>query len=76
MSSVSIARPFLFIAYCAIPFLGGNHLPLFYVTIDKFWIENLFLLLLVISLMFLFLVKKCRIIHRTEVSPLFLCSLW
>ena len=25
-----------------IPFLGGNHLPLVYGTIDKFWIESIF----------------------------------
>jgi O-antigen ligase len=58
MSGTSIVRFFVFIVYCIIPFLGGNHLPLFYVTIDKFWIENLFILCLILSLMFLFLSKK------------------
>jgi O-antigen ligase len=58
MPGKSIIRYFMFILYCIIPFLGGNHLPLFYVTIDKFWIENLFLLCLIISLVFLFLSKK------------------
>jgi O-antigen ligase len=33
-----------------IPFLGGNHLSLYYVTIDKFWIETSFVLLLAISI--------------------------
>ena len=58
MSGTSIIRFFVFIVYCSIPFLGGNHLPLFYVTIDKFLIENIFLLCLIISLMFLFLNKN------------------
>ena len=75
MSGAPIVRFFVFIVYCSIPFLGGNHLPLFYVTIDKFWIENLFLLCLVISLMFLFLSKKnAAAIHVAEVPPFF-CAL-
>jgi O-antigen ligase len=53
-----ITRFLVFIAYCSIPFLGGNHLPLFYVTIDKFWIENVFLLCLIVSLMFVLLSGK------------------
>jgi O-antigen ligase len=44
MSSTSIERFFVFIVFCTIPFLGGNHLSLFYVHIDRFWIENMFLL--------------------------------
>ena len=47
MPGKSIIRFFVFILYCSIPFLGGNHLPLFYVTIDKFLIENIFLLCLI-----------------------------
>ena len=58
ISGAGIARFFVFIVYCIIPFLGGNHLPLFYMTIDKFWIENIFLLCLIIPLIFLFLSKK------------------
>ncbi|MEI6153287.1 MAG: O-antigen ligase family protein [Deltaproteobacteria bacterium] len=33
-----------------IPFLGGNHLSLFYVTIDKFWIETTFILSLILAI--------------------------
>jgi O-antigen ligase len=58
MPSTTIVRFFVFIVFCSIPFLGGNHLPLFYVTIDKFFIENLFLLCLVISLMLVLVSKK------------------
>jgi O-antigen ligase len=58
ISGTRIARLFVFIVYCSIPFLGGNHLLLFRATIDKFLIENVFLLCLIISLMFLFLSKK------------------
>jgi O-antigen ligase len=58
MSGTSIIRFFVFVLYCGIPFLGGNHLPLFYVTIDKFWIENLFLICLILSFMFLFLNRR------------------
>jgi O-antigen ligase len=35
-----------------IPFLGGNHLSLFYFTVDKFWIETTFVLFLIITVLF------------------------
>ena len=38
------------IPFFLIPFLGGNHLSLFYVTIDKFWIETSFILFLVLAI--------------------------
>ena len=33
-----------------IPFLGGNHLPLYFFSIDKFWIDGFFLLSLIVAL--------------------------
>jgi hypothetical protein len=33
-----------------IPFLGGNHLPLSFFSIDKFWIDGCFLLSLIVAL--------------------------
>jgi O-antigen ligase len=39
-----------FLAFLLIPFLGGNHLSLYFVTIDRFWIETSFLLLLIVAL--------------------------
>ncbi|MBA4390027.1 MAG: hypothetical protein C0399_03720 [Syntrophus sp. (in: bacteria)] len=62
-SSMRILKYFVFIVYCSVPFLGGNHLPLHYITIDRFWIENIFLLSLIVSILFLFL-------NRKDVDPL------
>jgi hypothetical protein len=45
------ANIFTFLTFSLIPFLGGNHLTIFYVNIDKFWIETLFGVCLVISVM-------------------------
>jgi O-antigen ligase len=39
-----------FATFCLVPFLGGNHLALFYVNIDRFWIDGLFAFLLILSL--------------------------
>jgi O-antigen ligase len=58
ISGPQIARYFAFIVYCCIPFLGGNHLPLYYINIDKFWIENIFLLSLIISIILCFYTNK------------------
>ena len=44
-----------FCAFVLIPFLGGNDLPLFFVTIDRFWIETTFILSLIVALFALFL---------------------
>lgn len=57
-SSMRILKYFVFIVYCSVPFLGGNHLPLYYITIDRFWIENIFLLSLIASMVLLFLNRK------------------
>jgi hypothetical protein len=48
-SFISLLRS---IPFFLIPFLGGNHLSLFYITIDKFWIETTFVLLLLIAILF------------------------
>ncbi len=46
------------IPFSIIPFLGGNHLSLFYFTIDKFWIETFFVLSLFIAVSFSFYKRK------------------
>ena len=50
-----IANIFTFLTFFFLPFLGGNHLPLFYISIDRFWIETLFSVFLVISVMLRFM---------------------
>ena len=52
---------FTFLTFFFLPFLGGNHLPLFYVSIDRFWIETIFGICLVISVMLRFM--------RSEKAP-------
>jgi|GEM_PF-494246 len=44
-----ISRITGFFACLLIPFLGGNHLALYYVTIDRFWLETSFVLLLLFA---------------------------
>jgi len=46
------------IPFFIIPFLGGNHLSLFYFTIDKFWIETFFVLTLLIAISLSFYKRK------------------
>jgi O-antigen ligase/tetratricopeptide (TPR) repeat protein len=46
------------IPFFIIPFLGGNHLALFYFTIDKFWIETFFVLSLLIAVSLSFYKRK------------------
>jgi O-antigen ligase len=43
------SKSFQYIPFFLVPFLGGNHLPLYYLTIDKFWIETSFILTLIIA---------------------------
>jgi tetratricopeptide (TPR) repeat protein len=45
-----ISRVTGFLACLLIPFLGGNHLSLYYVTIDRFWLESCFTLFLLLAL--------------------------
>ena len=52
------ANIFVFLTFFVIPFLGGNHLPLYYISIDRFWIEGIFGLLLIISITLSFLRNK------------------
>jgi O-antigen ligase len=52
------ANIFVFLSFFVIPFLGGNHLPLYYISIDRFWIEGVFGLLLIISITLSFLKNK------------------
>lgn len=40
-----------FLTFFMIPFLGGNHLPLYYISVDKFWIEEAFGVALILSLL-------------------------
>jgi hypothetical protein len=46
------------IVFFSVPFLGGNHLALPYITIDRFWIETTFLLLLAGSILCTFLMDQ------------------
>ena len=50
-----LVKVFVFLTFFMIPFMGGNHLPLYYVSIDRFWIETLFSILLIISAMLTYL---------------------
>jgi tetratricopeptide (TPR) repeat protein len=49
------AKVLSFAAFFLIPFLGGNHLALPYLTIDRFWIETSFLFILIASIAVSFL---------------------
>ena len=48
-------RTVIFLTFFVIPFLGGNSLALFYLNIDRFWIESLFTVLLTLSIASLYL---------------------
>ena len=52
------ANIFIFLTFFVVPFLGGNHLPLYYVSIDRFWIEGVFGIFLVIAITLSFLKDK------------------
>lgn len=43
----ALERLFSIFVYFLIPFLGNNHLSLFYINIDKFWIETSFIITLI-----------------------------
>ena len=53
-----LANTFVFLTFFMIPFLGGNHLPLFFVSIDRFWIDGIFGLILTCAVTFSFLKYK------------------
>jgi O-antigen ligase len=52
------ANIFIFFTFFVVPFLGGNHLTLYYVSIDRFWIEGVFGVFLVIAITLSFLKDK------------------
>jgi len=45
----ALERLFSIFVFFLIPFLGNNHLSLFYINIDKFWIETSFIIALVVA---------------------------
>lgn len=49
MRTSSLAGPLIFFVFLTIPFLGGNHLPLSFITIDRFWIDGAFGVLLIVA---------------------------
>ena len=52
------ANIFVFLTFFMVPFLGGNHLPLYYISIDRFLIEGVFGIFLVIAITLSFLKDK------------------
>ncbi|MCX5803905.1 MAG: hypothetical protein NTU69_10325, partial [Proteobacteria bacterium] len=58
IKSVKLEGIFAFSAFLLIPFLGGNHLSLYYINIDRFWIETSFVLLIIIAAVANWLKKK------------------
>ena len=53
-----LANIFVFMTFFMIPFLGDNHLPFYYISIDRFWIEGVFGISLVIAITLSFLKDK------------------
>lgn len=45
----ALERLFSIFVFFLVPFLGNNHLSLFYVNIDKFWIETSFIIVLIVA---------------------------
>ena len=52
------ANIFVFLTFFLVPFLGGNHLPLFYITVDRFWFNTFFLVCTILAILFLYLSGK------------------
>ncbi|OPY81029.1 MAG: O-Antigen ligase [Syntrophorhabdus sp. PtaU1.Bin058] len=46
----ALEKLFSIFVFFLIPFLGNNHLSLFYINIDKFWIETSFILVLIVAI--------------------------
>lgn len=62
----------IFSTFFLIPFLGGNHLALFYVTVDRFWIESIFGIILILSISAQFLKGRLLTDHFLRFSCFFL----
>ncbi|MCX5806898.1 MAG: O-antigen ligase family protein [Proteobacteria bacterium] len=56
--AAKLLQIFSFILFFLIPFLGNNHLSIYYITIDRFWIETTFVLLLIIVVIFQYITRK------------------
>lgn len=56
-----VANTTVFLVFFMIPFLGGNHLPLYFITVDRFWIEGGFGVTLVLATLFNYLANKTSI---------------
>lgn len=63
-----------FSVFLLIPLLGGNHLTLFHLTIDRFWIETSFILLLLAAIVILCYQTK-RITNSFYRFLIFFCPL-
>lgn len=76
MNLIRQVRPFKIfslLTFFLIPFLGGNHLSIYYVTIDKFWIETTFVLLLLFAILVQFFGKGVDSVKKnTAINPFFL----
>ena len=53
-----LERVFPVLTFFLIPFLGSNHLSLYYITIDRFWIETIFILFLIIAVFFQYISRN------------------
>lgn len=68
----SLIKLLSLLPFFLIPFLGGNHLSLFYITIDKFWIETTFVLLLLIAILVQFFGKGIDSVKKNTAINTFL----
>ncbi len=73
-----ISRVLCFAVFFLLPYLGGNHLALPHLTIDRFWIETSFLLILIASIAASFLQKNQQAnsfhVFLTHLSPVIVIS--
>lgn len=67
-----LSNSLVFITFFVVPFLGGNHLPLFYISIDRFWIEGIFSFALILSILFQYLAKQNNIHNFSKFLIFFL----
>ncbi len=54
----ALERLFSIFVFFLIPFLGNNHLSLFYINIDKFWIETSFIIALIVAVFLQYMREK------------------